>query len=50
MSNLNIENQLELLNQFQRYYSDLPFESNPKDGIRYYLRNLEIKDGMSLTF
>jgi hypothetical protein len=39
MINLNIENQLELLNQFQRYYNDLPFESNPKDGIRYYFEN-----------
>lgn len=39
MIDLNIENQLELVNEFQNYYKDHPFDSQPKDGLRYYFEN-----------
>lgn len=39
MINLNTESQLELLKNFEKYYNELPFDSNPKDGIRFYFEN-----------
>lgn len=37
--NLNEEKQLGLLKEFKEYYKELPFESNAKDGLRYYYEN-----------
>jgi hypothetical protein len=36
---LNTEGQLELLNKFKEYYSELPFESNKKENLRYFFEN-----------
>lgn len=36
---LNTENQLALVEEYKRYYNDLPFEDHKKEGIRYFYTN-----------
>lgn len=36
---LNEQEQLALINDFSEYYKDLPFESEYKEGLRYYYEN-----------
>ena len=37
---LNEEDQIRLLNEFTQFYSELPFEANEKEGLRYYYENI----------
>jgi len=37
--NLNAPKQLQLLDLFQSYYSDLPFQDEKTEGLRYYYKN-----------
>jgi predicted O-methyltransferase YrrM len=36
---LNVEEQLALLAEFEGYYQDIPFGETPKEGSRYYFQN-----------
>jgi hypothetical protein len=36
---LNTEKQLQLLNEFNKYYSELPFSDNKSEKLRYYYNN-----------
>ena len=36
---LNEKTQLALISEFQKYYADIPFTAQPKDGLRYYFEN-----------
>jgi Methyltransferase domain len=46
---LNEEGQLALLREFKQYYNALPFEENPKNGLRYYLNNLWFGHGDAIA-
>jgi predicted O-methyltransferase YrrM len=36
---LNVEEQLELLNKFKKYYKEQPFGSRKREGLRFYFEN-----------
>ncbi len=36
---LNLEEQIELIKEFGRYYEQLPFANNHREGLRYYYQN-----------
>jgi predicted O-methyltransferase YrrM len=37
--NLNVDEQIELVNQFEQYYSEIPFTENKNSNNRYYFEN-----------
>jgi predicted O-methyltransferase YrrM len=37
--NLNVDQQLSLLDEFKKYYSDLPFKDVKSEGLRYFFNN-----------
>lgn len=37
---LNITRQKELLKAFEAYYNEIPFQDNPKEGLRFYFKNV----------
>jgi hypothetical protein len=37
--NLNLKYQLELINAFESYYSEIPFKENKEEKLRYYFKN-----------
>jgi len=47
---LNIEEQKKLLNDFKKYYDEMPFEAEKKEGLRYYFENsfYSYTDGLML--
>ena len=36
---LNVQEQMNLLNSFERFYNELPFTDEKKEGLRYYYKN-----------
>ena len=36
---INEEDQLKLLTEFLEFYNEIPFQANPKEGLRYYFEN-----------